>query len=83
MRIEAEMSHRDSLSVQGRTDAINLREDLILSPMPRQKPPTMFIIDSHGRIADVFRPEEGTWKVVHRHADPITTEQAAESIIQR
>ena len=30
----------------------------------------------------VFRPEEdGEWKVVHRHADPITTAQPAESVI--
>ena len=30
-----------------------------------------------------FRPEDGTWKVVHRHADPITTAQPAESVIQQ
>jgi hypothetical protein len=30
----------------------------------------------------IFRPEEGTWKIVHRHADPITTPQAVESVIQ-
>ena len=30
-----------------------------------------------------FRPEEdGEWKIVHRHADPITTAQPAESLIQ-
>ncbi|MDQ3912710.1 MAG: nuclear transport factor 2 family protein [Actinomycetota bacterium] len=34
------------------------------------------------RVTMVFRPEDGEWKVVHRHADPITTEQPAESIIQ-
>jgi len=34
------------------------------------------------RVTTVLRPEEGTWKVVHRHADPITTAQAAESVIQ-
>jgi ketosteroid isomerase-like protein len=34
------------------------------------------------RATMIFRPEEGTWKVVHRHADPITTEQPAESVIQ-
>jgi ketosteroid isomerase-like protein len=25
------------------------------------------------RVTSVFRPEDGTWKVVHRHADTITT----------
>ena len=35
------------------------------------------------RVTMVFRPEEGTWKVVHRHADPITTPQPAESVIQQ
>ena len=34
------------------------------------------------RLTTVFRPEGGTWKVVHRHADPITTPQPAESVIQ-
>jgi len=29
----------------------------------------------------IFRPEEGTWKVVHRHADPIATRRPAESVI--
>jgi ketosteroid isomerase-like protein len=34
------------------------------------------------RVTTIFRPEEGTWKIVHRHADPITTPQTAESVIQ-
>ena len=34
------------------------------------------------RVTTIFRPEEGTWKVVHRHADPITAPQPAESVIQ-
>jgi ketosteroid isomerase-like protein len=34
------------------------------------------------RATMLFRPEDGTWKVVHRHADPITTPQPAESVIQ-
>jgi ketosteroid isomerase-like protein len=34
------------------------------------------------RVTMIFRPEDGTWKVVHRHADPITTPRPAESLIQ-
>ena len=34
------------------------------------------------RVTMIYRPEEGTWKVVHRHADPITTPQPAESLIE-
>ena len=34
------------------------------------------------RVTMIYRPEEGGWKVVHRHADPITTPRPAESVIQ-
>jgi ketosteroid isomerase-like protein len=34
------------------------------------------------RVTSIFRPEDGTWKILHRHADPITTPQPAESVIQ-
>jgi ketosteroid isomerase-like protein len=35
------------------------------------------------RVTMIFRPEDGEWKVVHRHADPITTPQPADSVIQK
>jgi ketosteroid isomerase-like protein len=34
------------------------------------------------RVTMIFRPEDGEWKMVHRHADPITTPQPAESVIE-
>ena len=34
------------------------------------------------RVTMTLRPEDGTWKVVHRHADPITSARPAESVIQ-
>ncbi len=33
------------------------------------------------RVTSVYRQEDGVWRLVHRHADPITTPQAAESVI--
>jgi len=40
------------------------------------------IIPIATRSTMIFRPEEGTWKMVHRHADSITTPQPTESVIQ-
>ena len=34
------------------------------------------------RTTMILRPEEGTWKIVHLHGDPITTPQPAVSVIQ-
>jgi ketosteroid isomerase-like protein len=34
------------------------------------------------RVTSVLRPENGGWKIVHRHADPITAPRPAESVIQ-
>ncbi len=34
------------------------------------------------RVTMILRPEDGVWKVVHRHADQITTAQPAGSVMQ-
>jgi ketosteroid isomerase-like protein len=38
-------------------------------------------ISSALRRTTVYRPESGSWRVVHTHADPITTPRSAESLI--
>ena len=35
------------------------------------------------RVTTIFRREEGSWKVAHRHADPITTPRDVASIVER
>lgn len=35
------------------------------------------------RVTTIFRNEDGDWKVVHRHADPITAPQPIDSILQK
>jgi ketosteroid isomerase-like protein len=34
------------------------------------------------RVTTVFRREDGAWKLLHRHADPITAPRPPESVIQ-
>ena len=34
------------------------------------------------RVTSILRPEDGVWKIVHRHADPITSARPAESVVQ-
>jgi ketosteroid isomerase-like protein len=35
------------------------------------------------RVTSIFRKEDGVWRLVHRHADPITAPRPAESVIQQ
>ena len=34
------------------------------------------------RVTQVYRIEEGAWKIVHRHADHITSARGAESLVE-
>ena len=35
------------------------------------------------RVTSIIRPEDGSWRIVHRHADPITSARPAESVVQQ
>jgi ketosteroid isomerase-like protein len=35
------------------------------------------------RVTSVFRNEQGEWRLVHRHADPITTPRPAASVVSK
>lgn len=41
------------------------------------------LVDVAVRATSVFRREHGAWKLVHRHADPITTPRPAVSVISQ
>jgi ketosteroid isomerase-like protein len=34
------------------------------------------------RVTSIFRNEDGEWKLLHRHADPITSPRPAQSVLQ-
>ena len=34
------------------------------------------------RVTTIFRLEDGAWKILHRHADPITAPRPIQSIVQ-
>jgi ketosteroid isomerase-like protein len=35
------------------------------------------------RVTSIFRREDGKWRVVHRHADPITTPRSVDSVLEK
>ena len=34
------------------------------------------------RVTSIFRNEDGEWRLLHRHADPITSARPAQSVVQ-
>jgi ketosteroid isomerase-like protein len=39
--------------------------------------------ECHVRVTSVYERLKGQWRLVHRHADPITTPRPAESVLGR
>ncbi|HEY6403086.1 MAG TPA: nuclear transport factor 2 family protein [Blastocatellia bacterium] len=57
------------------TVAIERSEALVVG---QDKPATMAL-----RVTHVFRMEDGAWKLVHRHADPLVDKTAPAAVLQR
>jgi ketosteroid isomerase-like protein len=34
------------------------------------------------RVTSIYRNEDGAWRLVHRHADPITSARGADSVVE-
>ena len=41
------------------------------------------LAEFHVRVTSLYERINGTWQLVHRHADPITTPRPAESVLQK
>jgi ketosteroid isomerase-like protein len=41
------------------------------------------IVTTSLRVTTIFRREDGKWRIVHRHADPITSPRPIESVLQQ
>jgi ketosteroid isomerase-like protein len=35
------------------------------------------------RVTTIFRREDGVWRIVHRHADTVTTPRSLESLVEQ
>jgi ketosteroid isomerase-like protein len=35
------------------------------------------------RVTSIYRNEDGAWRLVHRHADPITSPRGADSVVEQ
>jgi ketosteroid isomerase-like protein len=40
-------------------------------------------VSSSLRVTTIFRREDGEWRLVHRHADPITTPRSIASVVEQ
>jgi hypothetical protein len=41
------------------------------------------LVEFHVRVTSVYERLKGEWRLVHRHADPITTPRPADSVLGR